>query len=190
MARHILLKIAHHSIQSLVVDGNVVRVHPEHLFPPFAPGVFQIQLDIGESLVDLPVDLLVEIARFRVPAACCACWLLGAVLAMWVVVFAVTYLDLRIRCDRRRVPPGCSGSSFVASPRHRGMRSIGDGTCWRVCVSNVLCVKLSCSDCKCAFVIEAGAIYSMTWRCPSPFCFLQQITWSENDRLQQLLSPL
>ena len=77
MSRHPLLEIPNHSSQSLVVDGDMVRIHAEDLFPALSSGVLQVQLDIRESLVNLLVDLLVENACFRVPAACDGgfCWL-------------------------------------------------------------------------------------------------------------------
>jgi hypothetical protein len=77
MSRHPLLEIPNHSSQSLVVDGNMVRIHAEDLFPALSSSVLQVQFDISESLVDLLVDLLVENACFRFPAACDGgfCWL-------------------------------------------------------------------------------------------------------------------
>ena len=79
---HILFKVADHGGQSLVVDGHVVRVHSEHLFPALSPGVLQVQLDVGKGLVDLLVDLLVEDPRFWVPSAC-------ARLLLWKLMISV-----------------------------------------------------------------------------------------------------
>lgn len=66
---HIRPEIPHHRVQCLVVDGDMVRIHPEYLLPAFAAGGFQSEFDVFEGLVDLRVDFAVESAGLGVPAA-------------------------------------------------------------------------------------------------------------------------
>lgn len=70
MIRHPLLEIPHHGLQCLVVDGDMIRVDSEDLFPAFAAGVLQVALNILEGLVDLSIDFAVELEGLGVPAAC------------------------------------------------------------------------------------------------------------------------
>ena len=46
------------------------RVDPEYLTPPLAACIAEIEVDVGEGLVDLGVDVGVEFAGCGVPAAC------------------------------------------------------------------------------------------------------------------------
>ena len=70
VARHVLAEVAHHGLHRLVVKRHVVRVHPEHLLPPLAPRIPQIQLHVRERPVDLRVNLPIDLSRRRVPSAC------------------------------------------------------------------------------------------------------------------------
>ena len=68
MIRHILCEVSDHCIQSFIVNRDMVRVHTEDLLPSFAASVFQVQLDVLESLVDLRVDLFIKFTSIGVPA--------------------------------------------------------------------------------------------------------------------------
>jgi hypothetical protein len=46
----------------------VIRIHPEHLLPALAAGIFQVQLDVGKCLVDLCVDFSVNNSSLGIPA--------------------------------------------------------------------------------------------------------------------------
>ena len=70
MVRHILLEIAHHGIQCLVVDGDMVTIHSEDLVPTLAACMLKVGLDVLERLIDLRVDFAVEFTCFTVPAPC------------------------------------------------------------------------------------------------------------------------
>lgn len=69
MPRHPLSEPAYHSIQRLIVDRHMVRVHPEHLGPAFSAGGAQGQVDVCEGLGDLRVDFAVEFSCLGVPTA-------------------------------------------------------------------------------------------------------------------------
>lgn len=67
--RHILLKVAYHGCQSLVVDRNMIRIDAEDLRPALPAGVLETAFDIGKRKIDLGIDLLLKHARFGVPSA-------------------------------------------------------------------------------------------------------------------------
>ena len=70
MIRHIALEVGHHCLEGLVIDRDMVRVHPEDLLPALAASVLQVQFDVCKSLVDLCVDFSMEYSSLGVPAAC------------------------------------------------------------------------------------------------------------------------
>lgn len=70
VSRHVALEIAHHCFESFVIDRYVIRVHPEHLLPALAAGIFQVQLDVGKCLVDLCVDFSENHSSLGIPATC------------------------------------------------------------------------------------------------------------------------
>lgn len=67
VVRHPFLEIPHHRLQGFVVDRDVVRVHPKYLLPPFSSGVLQVQVHVGESLVDLRIDLPMDHRGLWIP---------------------------------------------------------------------------------------------------------------------------
>lgn len=69
MSWHPLLKAILHRQQRLIVQRNMVAVHSKNLRPPFSTGVFETQVDVGESLLDLGLDVGGDDARFGIPAA-------------------------------------------------------------------------------------------------------------------------
>ena len=69
MIRHPLLEVTRHGLECLIINRNMVGVDPEYLAPAFAASVFETQVNVGECLVDLGVDVAVDIACLRVPAA-------------------------------------------------------------------------------------------------------------------------
>lgn len=69
MPRHPLLESPNHSLQCLIINWYMVRVHAVHLLPAFSASGFQCQINIFEGLVDLSVYFAGEDARGGVPAA-------------------------------------------------------------------------------------------------------------------------
>lgn len=53
VVRHPLPELLGHLLNRLVVAGDMVRVDAEDLRPALATGVLDVQVDIGECLLDL-----------------------------------------------------------------------------------------------------------------------------------------
>lgn len=68
MIWHPALEVANHRSQSLIIDWDMVRVNSEYLLPTFSACIFQVQVDVGKSLVDLLIDLFEVNASLGVPA--------------------------------------------------------------------------------------------------------------------------
>lgn len=69
MIRHPALEIAHHGSQGLVIDGDVIRVHPVDLGPTLATRIFESSLHVLKSQVNLRIDFLLELSSDRIPSA-------------------------------------------------------------------------------------------------------------------------
>ena len=67
VVRHVALGIAHHCVESLSIDWDMVRVHLEHLLSALATGILQVQFDIGKCLVDLGIDFLTQHSGLWIP---------------------------------------------------------------------------------------------------------------------------
>ena len=70
VSRHPLLEVAHHRLQSLIIDWDMVRVHPVYLLPALATSVLQVEVNVFEGQVNLSVDLAMNHPRLRIPAPC------------------------------------------------------------------------------------------------------------------------
>ena len=70
VSRHPLLEVAHHRLQSLVIDWDMVRIHPVYLLPALATSILQVEVNVFEGLVNLSVDLAMNHPRLRIPASC------------------------------------------------------------------------------------------------------------------------
>jgi hypothetical protein len=68
MVGHPLLEVAHHRVQRLIVDRDMIRVDAKDLGPALASSILQTPLDIGKGEVNLGIDLLLEFACFGIPA--------------------------------------------------------------------------------------------------------------------------
>lgn len=73
MIRHILGEILHHLRQYpflVPLKPHMIAVNSKHRFPPiFDAGVFERELDVGESLVDFVEEVGLHDVGFGVPAA-------------------------------------------------------------------------------------------------------------------------
>jgi hypothetical protein len=67
--RHPFLELPRHNAQRLVVQWHMVTIHAKHLGPALAAGVTEAEIDIGEGLLDLRIDVGVVDAGLGVPAA-------------------------------------------------------------------------------------------------------------------------
>lgn len=70
MIGHVLPEVADHGLEGFTVDGDMVRVDTEDLFPALSARVLEVQFHVGKRLVDLGVDFLVEFSGLGIPAAC------------------------------------------------------------------------------------------------------------------------
>lgn len=117
---HPFLEIPHHRLQGLVVDRDVVRVHPKYLLPPFSSCVLQVQVHVGESLVDLRIDLSMDHKGLGVPAAYSRCYQHDLFIRKASPPGLCTYLGLRIRCDRQCGRLGCNRNlALLSGPSRR-----------------------------------------------------------------------
>jgi hypothetical protein len=73
MPRQILLQILHHFPHDTLLislEAYMIAIDPKNCFPAFLhTGVFERELDIGESLVNLLEEVGFHLAGLRVPAA-------------------------------------------------------------------------------------------------------------------------
>lgn len=68
MIGHPFLEVPHHGLERLIVERYMVRVDAEDLLPAFPTGILQVEIHVGEGLVDLGVDFAVDRACCGVPA--------------------------------------------------------------------------------------------------------------------------
>ncbi len=69
MVRHPLLEIPCHGLESFVVEGHMIRIDPEDLLPAFTTSVLQVEVHIGERLVDLRIEITADGAARGLPTA-------------------------------------------------------------------------------------------------------------------------
>lgn len=67
---HPLLEVAHHRLQCLIIDWDMVRIHPEYLLPAIAASVLQVEVNVLKGLVNLSIDFAMDHSRLGVPAPC------------------------------------------------------------------------------------------------------------------------
>lgn len=63
------VKVPDHCLHSPVVQRDMVGVDPEHLLPALSAGFPEDVVDVGKSLVNLVVDVLVDLAGLVNPTA-------------------------------------------------------------------------------------------------------------------------
>ena len=66
---HVLIEIADHCTQSLIVQGEMVGIDTIHLAPALASGLPQRQIHIGKGLINLAVDICGDLRGLRIPSA-------------------------------------------------------------------------------------------------------------------------
>lgn len=66
---HPLVKVADHCLHRPVVQWDMVGVDPEYLLPALSAGFPEDVVDVGKSLVNLVIDVLVDLPGLVNPAA-------------------------------------------------------------------------------------------------------------------------
>lgn len=126
MIGHIPLEVAYHRVDCLIIEREVVRVHPEYLLPALATCMLQVHGNIRKRLVDLCIDLAVDSASFWVPASCCGLVNLRSLRLTNDFRQCRTYPGLSIRYGRQHEQLGCTSNSVrLFGRRHRGCNTGG-----------------------------------------------------------------
>lgn len=90
--------------------------------------MLQIQVHVGESLVDLCIGFLMDYKCSRVPTACSRCYQHGLFIRKARPRDSCRYLGLHIRCDHQCGRLECNRSLVLLSSPSRCSWSIGDST--------------------------------------------------------------
>ena len=129
---HPLFEVSGHSLQCLVVQRYVIRVDSENLRPSLASSVFQIEVDIGERLVDLGVDFEKVLPTCGIPSTFSKSTVIRiireCVTSMIGQRGVFPYLDLHIQFGCPRGLPGCTHTVHDCVRQHQGRRSNADET--------------------------------------------------------------